>query len=99
MTFDGVTPRCACVPLSTHDYLGLQHLQLLLQVASGLLFLLLLLQQGVLIHLQLADLTAQVQLLTRLLLPQLLRTADGPDKRGAGETNRLHPLLLVRKTY
>lgn len=53
-------------------YLSVHRLQLFLQVASCLLILLLLLQQGVLFHLQLADLAAQVQLLTRLLLPQFL---------------------------
>lgn len=54
-------------------YLSLHGLQLFLKAASCLLILFLLLQQVVLIRLQLADLAAQVQLLTRLLLPQLLR--------------------------
>lgn len=54
-------------------YLNLHGLQLFLKAASCLLILFLLLQQVVLIRLQLADLAAQVQLLTRLLLPQLLR--------------------------
>lgn len=53
-------------------YLSLQRLQLLLQVLASLLLLLLLLHQRALFHLQLADLAAQIQLLTRLLLQQLL---------------------------
>lgn len=64
-------------------YLSLDGLQLFLQVASCLLVLLLLLQQGVLLHLQLADLAAQIQLLARFLLPQLLKyqSTNGDDEQ------------------
>lgn len=55
--------------------LRLDRLQLLLQVAAALLVLLLLLQQAALVRLQLPNLAAQVQLLPRLLLPQLLHVA------------------------
>ena len=58
--------------LSGPAYLGLQALQLFLQVATTLLILLLLLQQGALLLLQLPHPGAGVQLLPRLLLEQLL---------------------------
>lgn len=53
-------------------YLSLHCLQLFLQVTTGFLILLLLLQQAALFSLQLADLAAQIQLLARLFLSQLL---------------------------
>lgn len=62
------------------SYLSMHRLQLFLQVASCLFILLLLLQQGVLVHLQLADLASQVQLLARFLLTQLLHTRPQPEK-------------------
>lgn len=62
-------------------YLRLHRLQLLLQVTSCLLILLLLLQQGALLPFQLADLAAQVELLTRLLLPQLLHSRSNVTMR------------------
>jgi len=65
--------------ISVGMYLSLHCLQLFLQAASCLLFLLLLLQQVILFHFQLADLGAKVQLLTRLLLPQLLHTGAKPE--------------------
>lgn len=65
-------------------YLSLNCLQLFLQVASRLFILLLLLQQGALFLLQLADSAAQVQLLTRLLLQQLLHTRIPRDIREMG---------------
>ncbi|PWA32648.1 hypothetical protein CCH79_00012517, partial [Gambusia affinis] len=55
------------------SYLSLNRLQLLLQAAARFLLLLLLLQQVALFRLQLADLAAQIQLLTRFLLEQLLK--------------------------
>lgn len=50
---------------------------LLLQVASGLLFLLQLLSEGVLLILHLLELGAQAQLLPVLLLQQLLLRGQG----------------------
>lgn len=73
-------------------YLSMHCLQLFLQVASCLLILLLLLQQGVLFHLQLADLAAQVQLLTCLLLPQFLHTRPQPEMQKSREDIR-HALV------
>ena len=54
------------------SYLSLYGQDLLLQVLARLLVLLLLLLQSVLLLLQLPDATAEVQLLTGLLLEQLL---------------------------